>query len=207
MDLAKKARYLKLLGIDTFALREGVDLSEPEKVTVQENIAPASAPEQSIVKEEPIQQTAVVVEQPVVKQPESKDDFIQGLKAISKPSQNGLLVVFTEQGKELSPESRSLLSNMLKAIGFQAGQTGYAYTSDTDSIAIDSIKGILVFGKLAGDAMVLQAGARRVPGEDYLQLDNLPVITTLHPSEIIDTPELKGRAWNDLKLLTRLMNG
>jgi hypothetical protein len=128
---------------------------------------------------------------------------------LKAPAANGLLVVFAHQGVNLDTEARGLLSNMLKAIDYQPQDTGYAVIDKPGAeadVSLADVKGIVVLGKAAGDSMVLSAGARKVPGEDYFQVDNIPVVVTLHPAEIIETPALKARAWSDLKLIARLLS-
>lgn len=219
MDIQTRQRYLKLMGIDTYALREDVSIShyavlEPVEHTEQtEQVEQDKSPSQPNSERDPVQ--ASVQKMPMAEDSrvntsaETDAASITGLEALTANSANGLLVVLAEDNKDLSTEARVLLSKMLKGIDYQAKETAFAVTA-TQSIEkpvlIATLNGILVFGKSAGDHMVKVSGARRVAGEDFFDLSGLPLVTTVHPGEILDTPALKARAWADLKLIARLMN-
>ena len=197
MDTAKRSNYLKLMGVDVF-----VPKHQPAVVSANP-VASESAVESEI-------QTA---EHP-------KTTFsaaLSGLTWLAEKEQAELLVVLPKTTEALAPEPRQLLVNMLQAIGVKAADCAYVAAS-IDSTSNDAandaanaepvyakLKGIIVLGKMAGDHMVLQCGARRVPGESYFSIQDTPMVVTLHPEELLDTPELKRQAWTDLKQLSRLM--
>lgn len=194
MDSAKRANYLKLMGIDVFV---------PKYQPSQDSVTPESI-ELSHTNEVVEESSNQVSEELVA---ESKS----GLSWLAQAENSPLLVVLPNADKPLAPEPRQLLVKMLQAIGVKAADCDYvAVVGDAQSATADPdysrLQGVIVFGKRAGDHMVLNCGARRVPGESYFQINGKPMIVTLHPKELLDTPELKRQAWTDLKLLNRLMH-
>ena len=82
---------------------------------------------------------------------------IKGLSWLNQGSKNGLLVILSENNKDLTPESRQLMSKMLKGIHFLPSETGFAMISDNaileaKSCSLEGIKAILVFGNDTGQS-------------------------------------------------------
>ncbi len=194
MHTDKRGMYLKLMGIDVF-IPKHLSPDETHVVAAEANAEPAQK----------------------LAQVETHENAIgfHGLKWLSSPGSNGIIILLPAQQNELSTESRQLMIKMIQAIGVKASDCGYLSCAENDTDAsldlepaldLNSVRGIIAFGKIAGDHLVHHSTARRVPGEHYFLLDNKPMIVTLHPDELVDTPELKRQAWNDLKLLDRLLN-
>lgn len=193
MDTAKRSNYLKLMGVDVF-------------VPKHQPLVVSAIPE---VNESVVEPDIQATEQPKTTVSTSSS----GLTWLAQKEQAELLVVLPKTTGALAPEPRQLLVNMLQAIGVKAADCAYVSASTDTSLSdagnaepsYTEFKGVIVFGKPAGDHMVLQCGARRVPGESYFDIHGKPLVVTLHPDELLDTPELKRQAWTDLKQLSRLM--
>ncbi len=130
--------------------------------------------------------------------------FVEGLKLLNQGSKNGLLVILSEKRKELSPESRMLMSKMLKSVHFLPSETGFAVIGDDyqeENCIFDTIKVILVLGYEAGRQLVKQSGARVIPGSENYILSNRKVVVSWHPDELLNKSEYKQQAWDDLKQL------
>ncbi len=130
--------------------------------------------------------------------------FVKGLKLLNQGSKNGLLVLLSEKRNELSPESRMLMSKMLKSVHFLPSETGFAVIGDAykdENCTLDTIKVILVLGYEAGRQLVKQSGARVIPGSENYNLCNRKVVISWHPDELLNKSEYKQQAWNDLKQL------
>ena len=135
---------------------------------------------------------------------------IKGLKWLNQGSKNGLVVIIAEQRKKLSPESRELMSKMLKGIQFLPSETGFAISGENVSseqgFSLEGIRAILVLGNDAGRELVRFSGAKIIPGTEYFTLDKRNVVTTVHPDELLSHPGHKQQAWNDLKQLVHFFN-
>lgn len=147
---------------------------------------------------------------PDVSDVSDKPTLIKGLKWLNKTSKNGLLVVLSEQRKELTPESRQLMSKMLKGIHFLPSETGFAISGETASsdedFSLNSVKAILVLGNEAGRQLVKFSGAKIVPGTEYFSLASRTIVITVHPDDLLSNSDLKQQTWNDLKRLVQLFN-
>lgn len=140
---------------------------------------------------------------------ENQSNTNSGLAWLSGPGANGILILLPSDQCQLNDEAKQLMIKMIQAINVKAVDCGYLSTDNDNSevkLDVSEIRGMIAFGKKSGDHMVHHCGARRVPGEHYFQIQEKPMIVTLHPEELIDTPELKRQAWNDLQLLDRLLN-
>jgi len=116
------------------------------------------------------------------------------------------LLVITEDA-ELSAESSKLLESMFKAIELDSSQwvkAGLEPAGKASAVTLATIKdsqqfkAVLVMLRTMGDtnALVqLRKTQHRVSG---LQL---PVMVTFHPQDLLDNPDAKRPAWEDLKLL------
>lgn len=204
MEEQTRQQYLSVMGIGSWELKEPIavpsDNNEAEVVVDSQEIAKTAA--EPAVKEQPMAKQTT----PVVANTEHQ---LTGLKLINSGCQNGLLVVLSEQGKSMQPEARELMSKMLNAIKFLPSESAFAEIGpeSTESV-IDSqsISGILVFGNDAGIQMVQKLGARKSIEGDHFELNGMPIVATVHPSDIVKEPTLKATAWSDLQLLQKLFN-
>jgi len=205
LDESIRKQYLSAMGVDEWQVRSDDTLEATSDATeTQEN------PE-SVVSEEQTVQQNIVQEQVVesehsISSASSKDDstYVKGLKSLNQYSKNGLMVLLSDQRKELSPESRMLMSKMLKSIHFLPSETEFAVIGEAyndERCNLDAIKVILVLGYEAGRQLVNQSGARVIPGSENYMLSNRKVVISWHPDELLSKPEYKQQAWNDLKQL------
>ena len=132
-----------------------------------------------------------------------------GLRFITKSPANGLLVVLPSVSKELNPEARQLMSKMLNAINCAPSATGFAEAgteTEIDVLPMTAVKVVLVMDYATGKSLIDLNDAERVPGEEYCKMQNLPLVVSIHPQELVTTPELKASAWRDLKLVAKLLD-
>jgi len=198
IDEAKRQTYLQTMGVTQWQLRSA------ESVEINEEIVQPQTIQSKQSTHEPVE-----IETDQVTTNSDEKFIVKGLRSLNHGSKNGLLVVLSEQRKELSPESRMLMSKMLKAIHFLPAETGFAVIGDddqsaSDSFTLDSVKAILVLGNEAGRQLVRIAGARNVPGSNLFSLGQCEIVITLHPDELINSVENKQQAWNDLKQLVQI---
>ena len=196
-DEDKRQAYLKAMDITEWELRTS---EETIPTVLPEQEAKLSIKNNNV---EPINVEPINVE--------ANSFSAKGLNWLNKASKNGLLVVLSEQRKDLSVESRQLMSNMLKSIHFLPSETGFATIDDNYDPAkpagsLESVKAILVFGNEAGRHLVKVAGARIIPGSEVFTLDGRKIVISLHPDEIISDPAHKPQVWSDLKQLVEFFN-
>ena len=187
LDEAKRKAYLKAMDVTEWQLRdsqliEDLETKQPEPDV---NIPPPVKAQNNLI--------------------------VKGLIPLNQGSKNGLLVVLSEERKSLNPESRELMSKMLKGIHFLPSETGFAVIGDkaevsTETVNLESIKAILVLGNEAGRQLVRVAGARIVPGSEVFSLYNRNIVVTWHPDELINSTQNKQQAWADLKQLVQFFN-
>ncbi|MCP3675238.1 MAG: hypothetical protein GY829_12305 [Gammaproteobacteria bacterium] len=196
LDDAKRKAYLKAMDITEWQLRDPQIVEDIETVPVLNEL--------EIKRPKP----EVNIDQPV----KALESLIaNGLIPLNQGSKNGLLVVLSEERKSLRPESRELISKMLKGIHFLPSETGFAVIGDkaetaSETVNLESIKAILVFGNEAGRRLVRVAGARIVPGSEVFSLHNRSIVVTWHPDELINSNQNKKQAWADLKQLVQFFN-
>ncbi len=207
LEESKRQAYLSAMGITQWQLRsdENAQLatavaqlpeSEPEPVT-KANIDTSSSRNSDGSNQE-------------IKQ-ENITSKVKGLRLLNQASKNGLLVILSEQRKNLSPENRMMISKMLKGIHFLPAETGFAVISEQDvasseTVSLETIKAILVLGYEAGRQLVKVSGARIIPGTENYTLNSCHIVVSWHPEELHNKPEYKQQAWNDLKQLVYFFN-
>ncbi len=196
LEEAKRKAYLKAMDVTEWQLKDSQTIEDVEAVPM--------------VSEQEIKQPEPEINIPEPAKPQ-ENLIAKGLIPLNQGSKNGLLVVLSEERKSLSPESRELMSKMLKGIHFLPSETGFAIIGDkaeTDSEAVnlESIKAILVFGNEAGRQLVRIAGARIIPGSEVFSLHNRNIVVTWHPDELINSNQNKQQAWADLKQLVQFFN-
>jgi len=192
IDESIRQQYLSAMGIEEWQVRS--DDSSESLSTEQQNLPKQSDKEQKVEPETKIETNST---------PDNKIT-VKGLKLLNQGSKNGLLIILSEKRKELSPESRILMSKMLKSVHFLPSETGFSVIGDAykdNNCTLDAIKVILVLGYEAGRQLVKQSGARVIPGSENYSLSNRKVVISWHPDELLNKPEYKQQAWNDLKQL------
>ncbi|MCP4414959.1 MAG: hypothetical protein GY808_20575 [Gammaproteobacteria bacterium] len=178
-----RKQYLTAMGVEEWQVRTD-DTLETTSYSSETQTQTQTQTESTSAKEEPT--------------------FVKGLKLLNQGSKNGLLVILSEKRKELSPESRMLMSKMLKSVHFLPSETGFAVIGDDyqeENCIFDTIKVILVLGYEAGRQLVKQSGARVIPGSENYILSNRKVVVSWHPDELLNKSEYKQQAWDDLKQL------
>ena len=202
LDEAKRKAYLKAMDVTEWQLKDSQIIEDVDAVSVVSETITAKLQE--------IRQTEPEVNIPEPVKPQ-ENLIAKGLVPLNQGSKNGLLVVLSEERKSLSPESRELMSKMLKSIHFLPSETGFAVIGDkadtpSEAVNLESIKAILVFGNEAGRQLVRVAGARIVPGSEVFSLHNRNIVVTWHPDELINSTQNKQQAWADLKQLVQFFN-
>ena len=199
LDEQNRQSYLKAMGVTQWKLRtteEQPIITQDASFTVKESVKP--------IIDKPVSETPVVEIKNEIKK------TIKGLKWLNQGSKNGLLVILADQRKKLSPESRELMSKMLKGIQFLPSETGFAISGENlvteQEFSLEGIKAILVLGNDAGRELVRFSGAKIIPGTEYFSLDKRKVVITVHPDELLANPEHKQQVWNDLKQLVHFFN-
>ena len=198
LDENNRQSYLKAMGVPEWKLRS----PEAESIPGQDSHHNSNQleTESASSKSSSVAETVIVAEKKTIK----------GLKWLNQGSKNGLLVILAEQRKYLSPESRELMSKMLKGIQFLPSETGFAISGENVSseqgLSLEGIKAILVLGNDAGRELVRFSGAKVIPGTEYFSLDKRKIVITVHPDELLSHPEHKQQAWNDLKQLIHFFN-
>jgi hypothetical protein len=87
---------------------------------------------------------------------------------------------------QTQPED-TLLTRMLEAMGLKRSETVVCRTiGELTAHASPSLKIVVALGKPAAQLLVLE------------KFQGAEVMPTLHPSELLRSPELKREAWNDL---------
>ncbi|MBT8449964.1 MAG: hypothetical protein KJO69_09755 [Gammaproteobacteria bacterium] len=217
----KRERYLSLMGIDTYQHRQPeetpADVMLAQTKITDEKTAQTKTMEvnQSSPKVEEHEQTQVLASEPVAEASVSENEnavvaesLLNGISYITSSPTNGLLVVLPSVSKQLAPEARQLMSKMLNSIQCQPSATGFAElgsTTEDAQISNTGVRCILFMDFQAGKRFIDLNGAQRVPGEDYCTLGDLPIVVSIHPQELVTTPDLKTVAWRDLKLVAQLL--
>lgn len=196
LDEAKRKAYLKAMNVTEWQLRDSQVIEDLEVVPV--------------VSEQETKQPEPEVNIPPPVKPQD-NLIVKGLIPLNQGSKNGLLVVLSEERKTLNPESRELMSKMLKGIHFLPSETGFAVIGDktetaSETVNLESIKAILVLGNEAGRQLVRVAGARIVPGSEVFSLHDRNIVVTWHPDELLTSTQNKQQAWADLKQLVQFFN-
>jgi len=116
------------------------------------------------------------------------------------------LLVVTEDAS-LSDECLKLLGSMLKAIELADSQwlhTGIAQSNTGTSLnALDKsmpLKAVVLMLQTGGNTNAL---AQLRTTEHRVSGFQAPVMVTFHPQDLLDNPEAKRPAWEDLKLLRK----
>lgn len=208
----KRERYLSLMGIDTYQLRQPEET--PADVVMVDEPEPAKSDSAEYLKEQP--EVLVETEGETIQDKttsvstETSSNSYMGLRYITSAPMNGLVVVLPSVSKQLNPEARQLMSKMLNSINCKPSETGFAEAGTetmSDTIPAEGIKALLIMDYGTGKEFIDQNNAERVPGADFCLLGELAVVVSIHPQELVTTPELKAAAWRDLKLIaTRLNN-
>lgn len=116
------------------------------------------------------------------------------------------LLVITEESK-LSAESSKLLESMCNAIELGPSfwvQAGLEPAEATSAITLATLqdsqqfKAVVVMLRTMGDASAL---AQLRKAQHSVSGLRPPVMVTFHPQDLLDNPETKRPAWEDLKLL------
>lgn len=108
-----------------------------------------------------------------------------------------LYLEFKRSDGQLSAEELKLLDAMLAAVNLKREEkTEFSQVNKNDLQVIMGDKLALArLGKSLSTVEILRAG-----NLSRLESDE-PVLVTYHPSKLLEAPELKRKAWEDLKLL------
>lgn len=178
-------QYLKAMGIDLWVERDAEELSVPA-----------------------VSNDAVTSDSAVPVRQWSADQLQQSLALLqveSCASNQAELLVVTE-GSAFSDSCAELLGTMLNAIKIDASQWVRAGTmaaanqSMPLASAVNTVnpKAVVLMARSDGAAHALDA-LRGV--QHQLQGITPFVVTTFHPQDLLDNPEIKRPAWEDLKQL------
>ncbi|MCP4274578.1 MAG: hypothetical protein GY781_21850 [Gammaproteobacteria bacterium] len=195
-----RKQYLSAMGVEEWHVRTDDTLETTSYSSETQSKTESIVSEEQTVQDQTIEPVKIVASTSVKAEP----TLVKGLKLLNQGSKNGLLVLLSEKRKELSPESRMLMSKMLKSVHFLPSETGFAVIGDDyqdENCTLDAIKVILVLGYEAGRQLVKQSGARVIPGSENYMLGNRKVVISWHPDELLNKPEYKQQAWDDLKQL------
>ncbi len=200
-----RKQYLTAMGVEEWQVRSD-DTLETTSYSFETQIKTDSILSDEQIVEESAEQDPKIEPVKIIASTSLKESptFVKGLKLLNQGSKNGLLVILSEKRKELSHESRMLMSKMLKSVHFLPSETGFAVIGDAykdEKYTLDTINVILVLGYEAGRQLVKQSGARVIPGSENYRLCNRNVVISWHPDELLNKPEYKQQAWDDLKQL------
>jgi len=122
-----------------------------------------------------------------------------------------------------------LLTAMLKAIGFRRNDVYITnmvkchlpqnkellseYMESCEAYLLRQInllqpKVVLVLGSIAAQSLLKnKSSMTRLRGQEhYLENINIPIVTSFHPTYLLASPNEKRKAWQDLKLVMKLLN-
>jgi len=132
------------------------------------------------------------------------------------------------QGEPFVGRAGQLLNAMLQAIGLQREQVYIANIlkcrppGNRDprpeealqcepylrrQVALIQPRVILALGRVAAHNLLkTQEAVGRMRGRDY-QYDSIPLVVSYHPAYLLRSPDQKGKAWQDLQRVMRLLKG
>ena len=190
-------QYLKAMGIDLWVGRDSV--LEPT----------AAAPSLAIPSKTPDTSPAKAAKHSPLRLADlSASEFVTAVANLTlsatEPSRPAQLLVVTE-GSNLSADCTKLLESMFNAIEFDRAQWLHAGISQSkDAVPIKQLahavtpKALVIMLKTGGIATALQSvrgvqhGTPSLPGF---------MVASFHPQDLLDNPETKRPAWEDLKQL------
>jgi len=130
---------------------------------------------------------------------------------IVNPDASGQLLLLLE--RELTSPAQDLLTAMLKAIDIDrltqpAAIINRAATGESINVVCARIKPsiVVVMAMLTDNGNISEMDAYRQSVHRFSWLD-VPVAITLHPQVLLDNPQGKRPAWEDLKRVKMILDG
>ena len=189
-------QYLKAMNIDLWVARD-TPVAAADVVTTSAAELPNTETQTDVVGE------AALAQLPAVQLGAALSSM---RLAASSPVQSAELLVVTEDSV-LSDACFKLLTTMLKAIelkdsqwlhaGIAQAEAGSSLNELGKSMPIKAIVLMLQTGGNADALGQLRNVQHRVPGF------NTPAMVTFHPQDLLDNPDAKRPAWEDLKQLRK----
>lgn len=199
-------QYLKAMGIDLWVDRNSV-MDSPE-------ITPAVYPSSvSTTVSQPTDSKAIHKQLAELSAHELAASVAELEVNCCEPARPAELLVVTE-GSSLSAECTKLLESMFKAIDFDRTQWLHAGISDISSevgnamplgqlCSTVSPKALVMMINTGGTATALQS----VRGVQHkVSALNGFMVASFHPQDLLDNPETKRPAWEDLKQLRQWLS-
>ena len=199
-------QYLRAMGIDCWQFRDtqAAVVTEPEGVQA---VAPVEAslprnPQQNVKPELKIaQQTLTTLD----------ESLRSSIVVVVNNAADGKLLLVLE--RELTSAAEDLLSAMLKAISIdRLSQATAMLTPSAEGESINAVcdrvePGIVVVMSLLTDsANIAELDSHRHALQRFSWL-SVPVAITLHPQVLLENPQAKRAAWEDLKRVKAFLDG
>ena len=207
-------QYLKAMGINRWQLRRtqaGDELTHSDSRSSErvshEPVNPDSATAVPSRKPIPARQLKIAQQTMI-----SLDETLRNCKVIvANCPAGGKMLLLLE--RELTSPAEDLLSAMLKAINVdRLSQCVATLSSSADGESIDAVceraapEIVLVMSVLTNSADVAELDAHRTAFQHFSWL-KLPVAFTLHPQVLLENPQAKRSAWEDLKRVKAFLDG
>ncbi len=217
-------QYLKAMGINRWQLRRtqaGDELTHSDSRSTErlshEPVNPDSAtavPANAVAANAAPSQKPVPAPQLNIAQQTmvSLDETLRNCKVIvANCPAGGKMLLLLE--RELTSPAEDLLSAMLKAINVdRLSQCVATLSSSADGESIDAVceraapEIVLVMSVLTNSADIAELDAHRTAFQHFSWL-KLPVAFTLHPQVLLENPQAKRSAWEDLKRVKAFLDG
>ena len=207
-------QYLKAMGINRWQLRRtqaGDELTHSDSRSSErvshESVNPDSATALPSRKPIPARQLKIAQQTMI-----SLDETLRNCKVIvANCPAGGKMLLLLE--RELTSPAEDLLSAMLKAINVdRLSQCVATLSSSADGESINAVceraapEIVLVMPVLTNSADIAELDAHRNAFQHFSWL-NLPVAFTLHPQVLLENPQAKRSAWEDLKRVKAFLDG
>ena len=207
-------QYLKAMGINRWQLRRtqaGDELTHSDSRSSErvshEPVNPDSATAVPSRKPIPARQLKIAQQTMI-----SLDETLRNCKVIvANCPAGGKMLLLLE--RELTSPAEDLLSAMLKAINVdRLSQCVATLSSSADGESIDAVcervapEIVLVMSVLTNSADIAELDAHRTAFQHFSWL-KLPVAFTLHPQVLLENPQAKRSAWEDLKRVKAFLDG
>ena len=207
-------QYLKAMGINRWQLRRtqaGDELTHSDSRSSErvshEPVNPDSATAVPSRKPIPARQLKIAQQTMI-----SLDETLRNCKVIvANCPAGGKMLLLLERG--LTTPAADLQSAMLKAINVdRLSQCVATLSSSADGESIDAVceraapEIVLVMSVLTNSADVAELDAHRTAFQHFSWL-KLPVAFTLHPQVLLENPQAKRSAWEDLKRVKAFLDG
>ena len=212
-------QYLKAMGINRWQLRRtqtGDELTHSDSLSSErvshEPVNPDSATAltaNAAPSQKPIPAHQLNIAQQTMI---SLDETLRTCKVIvANCPAGGKMLLLLE--RELTSPAEDLLSAMLKAINVdRLSQCVATLSSSADGESIDAVcervapEIVLVMSVLTNSADIAELDAHRTAFQHFSWL-KLPVAFTLHPQVLLENPQAKRSAWEDLKRVKAFLDG